>query len=123
MEAYLERIDCERPLYADVVHKKVDEAFDDAPELVKRMKDSRKKNSQIVTLGLWPLDVVSYNDWRQSTHAPKIYSEWVAMARIEILIVDEYRASMFEECDAAAFIRLGLAQALTEACKPKQWEE
>jgi len=123
MQDYLEKeqIDCNRPLYNDVVKKKVDtrfnKAFSDAPDIVTKMKESRKKNSNIVTMGLWPLDVVSYHDWRSSTHTNKIFPEYVTMARIEIQLVGEYRASMFKECQASAYIRMGLASALAEACK------
>jgi hypothetical protein len=125
MQDYLEDINCKRPLYADLAHKEVDErfhAFSDAADIVARMKDSRKKNSTILTMGLWPLDFVSINDWRQSTHGPRVFAEYVAMARIEICLVEEYRASMFQDCKPAAYIRSGLASALAAACKSMPWE-
>lgn len=124
MQDYLVHLDSDRPAYADVVHKRLDPKFNnyDTTELVARMKESRKRNSTIVTIGLWPLDFVSYHDWRHSTHASKIFAEYVTMARIEMAIVEDYRASMFKKCAASLFIRTGLASALAEACKPKAWE-
>jgi len=126
MQHYMAQIDSQRPLYADIVKKAVDKkfkkAFNEPAEFVTKMKESRRKNSSVFTLGLWPLDVVSYNDWRESSHSGKSYPEYVAMARIERDIVAEYRPLLFKKCTAAAFIRMGLASALNEACKVKAWD-
>jgi len=77
MQAYMEQVECEHPVYGDItsgkVNEKFDRAFDDSMDLVMWMKDYHKKNSTIVMIGLWPLDFVSYNDWQQSTHAGKLF--------------------------------------------------
>jgi len=126
MQAYMEQVECECPVYGDITSGKVDEkfnrAFDDSMDLITWMKDYCKKNSTIVMIGLWPLDFVSYNDWRQSTHVRKLFPEYVMMARIEMHIVGEYHVDMFQECPAAAYIWLGLASTLREACKAKAWD-
>jgi hypothetical protein len=126
MQSYIEQIDCERPTYTEVVKKQVDRKFNnayiDAPDLLKRMRDSRKKNADVVTIGLWPLDFVSYDDWRQTTHAKKKFPEYVTMARIEVTIVDGYRSKMLKKCPASAYIRINLASALADACKATAWQ-
>ena len=113
-------------MYNDVVHKKVDEKFTkcfiDSPDIVANMKNSKKAKATVITCGLWPLDVISHSDWRQSTHAGKTYAEWVSMARMEIQLVQTYRATLLRQCPAALFIRIGLAKALEEACNITPWE-
>ena len=73
-------------------------------------------------IGLWPLNFILYNDWWESTHPAKSFPKYIAMARIERDIVEGYRASMFKDCTASAYIWMGLASALAEACKAKAWD-
>jgi len=126
MQDYMEQIDCDHPLYANVVHKKVNEKFNkpfsNATNLIARMKDSCKKNSTIVMIGPWPLDSMLSNNWWHSTHPVKNFPEYVTMAGIEMDLVEDYHALMFKECPTSVYIQKGLASALTEACKAKAWE-
>jgi len=126
MQAWLNRVDSERPLYSEVVHKKVDDkllkCYVDSPNIIEKMKESKKQKLTVVTFGLWPLDVVSYNDWRHSSHASKTYAEWITMARMEIFCLKEYQAWMLQECPGAVSICLGLAEALGEACNLTPWD-
>ena len=66
MQDYIEQLkDCERPSYADVANKKVDQkyasVFSDPTEFIDNMKAVRKKKTTVFTIGLWPLDFESYN--------------------------------------------------------------
>jgi len=126
MQDYMAKIDCKCLLYADIAHqsvgKKFNKAFNDAPDIVVRMKDSCKKKSTIIMIGLWLLDFVLYNNWQKSTHPMKSFPEYIVMACIERDIVEGYHASMFKDCAASVYIQMALASTLTEACKVKAWE-
>lgn len=127
MQDYIEQLkDCERPSYADVANKKVDQkyasVFSDPTEFIDNMKAVRKKKTTVFTIGLWPLDFESFNDWRLTSHGPKIYPEYVKMAQIEIHIIAKYRSTMFKKCSSAAHIRTGLAKALAQVCKPTSFD-
>jgi hypothetical protein len=112
-----------RPTYAEITSSKArssfTEAFANTEDLLKAMKDSKSKKA--TTTGLWLLDVHSYHDWRNTTHVKKVYTEYIAMAHIEISVIKSYRATLFQQCPSAAFIRRSVASLLTDVSKVKAW--
>jgi hypothetical protein len=84
---------------------------------------SHKKNNN--PTGFWPLDAPSIHSWRNpvssdgSKNMGRDYEKWVVIALTEMKITDEYRATMFENCQAAIILRLGLKDILTHYAKPR----
>ena len=112
MQDYIEQqINWEHPSYADIANNKADQKFrklfSNPEELIKKMKDMRKKKTAILTIGLWPLKFESYNNWWITSYGPKIFPKYIKMAQIEIYIIGEYRKLMFEKCLSAVHICTG----------------
>jgi hypothetical protein len=112
-----------RPVYNEVSTAKAKSEYEDAygntDDLLKSMKEAKSKKTG--TLGLWPLDAHSYNDWRTTSHVKKVFTDYIVMARIEISIVNSYRPALIQNCPAAAFIRVSLASLLSDVCNIRAW--
>jgi hypothetical protein len=122
MQQYLTTIGTiERPPFKDVMstrsHADWPAAFkSETTETYNLMAKVKSSSAGAITTGLWPLDHESYYDWRHTSHKKEVWKQWIYMARIEEIIVKQYRARMFRKCSASAFIRNELATALSPFC-------
>jgi hypothetical protein len=115
----------ERPFLAkDVRPQPMKETYDlskaDVDKGVERLKVCKKDNNPT---GFWPLDTPSVHSWKNpvssegSKNMGRDYEKWVVIALTEMKITDEYCAAMFENCQAAVMLRLGLKDILTRYAK------
>jgi hypothetical protein len=111
-----------RPTFNELSKSKVKSryptAFATDTAISQRMLDIRAKKPGVISAGLWPLDVHSYSDWHDSGRSVgKTMASYIAMAKIEMLLISSYRADLIKNCPHAAFIRQKLAISLDDFCK------
>jgi hypothetical protein len=111
----------QRPSFKDVNGTKCQDQYPGAfltepTDIFNAMTKVKSPTSGVITTGLWPLDHESCYDWRHSTHKKSVWTQWIYMARIEKILVDRYRPTMFRKCPPTALIRETLAALLSPLC-------
>lgn len=85
------------------------------------LRDMTDAGPTAITTGHWPLDYVTYNDWRKSTSKNKSrdWLKFATAAYFEEVFVPDYRPALFQESPAAGVLRSALNTILSQHARKK----